>query len=552
MLLCIAALATLGLQADLRGQDRMRTGDGLLQISTALPAEIRVGEQFNYTIAIENTSDNIVLHDVVLKQTESNGFSIESTSVKGADKQDSQKKQEMEETRRSSSQGEFTVAKLEPGEVRTIQVKAAADKEGTLKSCLQVVSYLPSLCLTANVVKPELQLTKNAPKQADRCNAIEITYMVKNDGSGDVGTFQIVDDLGDGLKTIEGNSTLKFDVDGLDAGETRKFVARVFATKTGEFSSRAVAKAENSDLKSRSQQTTTKVIAADLVVKVDGPGRLYGDQIARFSAKITNTGNTVAKDVAVGVMWPEDAALVDIGEYNITSADDGQDNSNQSNSSVASNNSNQSKKADKSAQKKNKNQPQMDEDAFVIESLAPGQTASFDYALRPGTMSKIPTKVEAIYVCTVDAADDVAEAENRVTSIAMAQAEIVRLPALQMVVVDDQDPVADNTQVTYTIRVLNEGDAADHQVQLQVEIPEGLKFASANGPTKFNQDGSTVTFDPIKTLNAGDVVDFKVSAKNNGQGNVLFKAMLTSESLNKEVVGEEPTRLFKNPSNPEF
>ena len=302
---------------------------------------------------------------------------------------------------------------LEPGQSQTIQIKAAADKEGQLKSCLQVISYKPSLCLMATVVKPELQLTKKAPKQADRCNQIELTYTVKNDGSGDVGTFVITDDLGDGLKTIEGNSTLKFDVDGLPAGETRKFVARVFATKPGEFSSRAVATAKNSELKSRSEQTTTKVVAADLAVKVEGPGRLYGNSLARFTASVTNTGNTPAKDVAVDVMRPADASLVDMGDYTVKKMDKQATMSMQNGQSNDGMDNDQNNSKNDGSKNQNSN---MSNDQFVISMLEPGQTATFEYAVRPGSLSEVKTVVKALYVCTVDSAEDTAQAESRAMS----------------------------------------------------------------------------------------------------------------------------------------
>lgn len=77
---------------------------------------------------------------------------------------------------------------------------------------------------------------------------ITLTYTVKNGGSGDVGAFTVTDPLGSDLQTIEGNKTLEFKVDGLAAGDTRKFEARVFAVNAGEYSSRAEAKATDSDL----------------------------------------------------------------------------------------------------------------------------------------------------------------------------------------------------------------------------------------------------------------------------------------------------------------
>ncbi len=95
----------------------------------------------------------------------------------------------------------MAIAMLRPGESRTFQVKAAADNEGELRNCLEIANYKPAICTTSRVMKPELELTKAASKKAHRCDVIELNYVIKNGGSGDVGKFQVIDELGDGLET---------------------------------------------------------------------------------------------------------------------------------------------------------------------------------------------------------------------------------------------------------------------------------------------------------------------------------------------------------------
>ena len=129
---------------------------------------------------------------------------------------------------------------------------------------MEVVNYKPAVCLVGRAVKPELKLTKVAPKRANRCDVIELEYTVTNDGSGNVGDITITDSLGDGLATIDGDTELKFVVDGLEAGDSRRFVSRVYAQRNGTFSSRATAK--SGGLQSRSKKTETRVVAAELDV----------------------------------------------------------------------------------------------------------------------------------------------------------------------------------------------------------------------------------------------------------------------------------------------
>lgn len=525
-----------------QADETITTGDGLLSLTANMPEEVRVGEEFTYSVKVTNTSDNVTIHDIELKQLKAKGFSVDSTSTES-------KKADGKSDSNAKNHSNMMIAMLKPGESKTINVKASADEEGELRSCLAIVNYIPAICLTSQVIKPQLELTKTAPKQADRCNVIELEYMVKNAGSGDVGPFTVTDTLGKGLATIEGNDTLKFDVDGLAAGDSRKFVARVYASKPGSFSSRAIATAENSELKSRSKETTTNVIAADLAVQLEGPNRLYGEQLAKFSAKVTNTGNVAAEDVRVNVFWPEACNLVDCSEPTMQSANQSSKKASDQKQDAPTMAKNAGKTNQDSANKnddKNGDNAElaMSDKSFTIGRLEAGQTAVFQYAVRTGDVDTLPTKVVARYICSVDAAGDQANATSEAESMAMARVEVVRLPAMQMIVLDDEDPVATKSNVVYSIRVWNEGDANDSNVTLTAEIPEGLEFVSAKGPTEYSIEGSTVSFESINTMQPGDRADYKVTAKCTGNGDVRFAAMLNSKSLTKVVTGEESTRLF--------
>ncbi|MEO9593683.1 DUF11 domain-containing protein, partial [Rhodopirellula bahusiensis] len=491
-----AAVCSASLIPSAQAQTSLSTGDGLLKVSSQMPEVVRLGESFNYTVDVANISDAVTLHQVKLAQKNTEGLTIESVSRQGK-QQNEKQSQSGKKQKKQSSKNQMVIQMLKPGESRKFDVQAVADNEGEIRSCLEVVSYKPAICLTSEAVKPQLELTKFAPKEANRCNVIEVEYTLKNGGSGDVGPITITDSLGEGLSTIDGENELKFDIDGLEAGDTRKFLARVYAAKSGEFGSRAEAKANESDLSSRSKKTQTKIVSADLVATLDGPNRLYGNDLAHFTATITNQGNAPAEDVRINLMWPEAANLADMSEPELKSGDQSQQNKskeqpegqptvaksdNQSDSKNSSNGKNDE-------QSQQEDSPKMVEEMVTIEKLSPGQSATIDYAIRTGELNEIPTKVKATSVCTVDPAKSEENATTRATATAMARAKVVRLPALQLTVVDDEDPVSNGSEVTYTIKVWNEGDAIDNNVRLTAELPDGLKFVSADGPTELKEEG---------------------------------------------------------------
>lgn len=147
-----AAMAALALTPGFAAAAEM--SDGILMVAGELPAEVKVGEQFTYDVTVTNTTSNVTLHDIVLSQRKAAGLSIESAKLKDADEDD------------NASTDKFEIATLKPGESETVAVTATADKEGELRSCLQIDSYKKAICLTAKVVKPELELTKTCLKRS--------------------------------------------------------------------------------------------------------------------------------------------------------------------------------------------------------------------------------------------------------------------------------------------------------------------------------------------------------------------------------------------------
>lgn len=397
-------------------------------------------------------------------------------------------------------------------------------------------------------------------------------YTVTNAGTGDIEKFSVVDDLPEGLVTIEGSKNLDFAVDGLEAGQTRAFEARLLATRAGEFSSHAVAKAANFDLQARSANTSTRVRAAELNAEIEGPRSIYSGQPATFVGRVTNTGDFAANDVRVSVRWPAQAQLARLTDPRMEAADqnrnrpqgsNGENETNPDNGSqpqvikdIQNANTGQDQENQSNAQNQNQDQNRgndqnnkisdvrMDEEQFVIGTLEPNQTATFEYVVQPYEMSQISTEIVAQYACDLGDAYELEQVKTATMARATANAEVIRLAALRVLAVDDRDPVQQGQEVTYTVIVTNQGDAPDSKVEIRAELPEGLEFVRANGPTEHRQEGARVIFEPLDTLGPGDDIRYTVTAKVKGDGDIVFKAFLNSESLRTEVASEEPTRLF--------
>jgi uncharacterized repeat protein (TIGR01451 family) len=595
-------------QAGQNQEIQLPPGSPVISISAMMPQELRVGEQFEYQIQIRNLSDDVAIHDLVLQQQKSDALQIESARVDGGQDspqrsnqqsrqnnqesqqqnqqpgQQAQQKGEQSQRQVSAEQGadnasqqaanrqqqsqpsqdspqqgqegqqqnQWTIAMLGPGEQRTIHVTAIAEKEGQANACLLVTDFKPSLCLRTEFVKPDLELVKNAPAEANLCDEIKVDYYVKNIGSGNAGRFVIRDPLGKGLKTVDGDDKLEFAVDGLEEGEVRKFVATLRAERAGQFASRAIAEMEKGG-KTNSNKIAIEVRQADLAVQIDGPDAHYLGRPANYTILVANRGNAPATNAVLRADFAEGADVIRSGEPQAADAGALRQGSQQPTPAGATDqkaqaagenqqaSAQQQSSQQQSAQRQGQsaNQATIDADkSWELGTLAPGQAVKIPVTLRfrqPGTLKSIAV---AEFACGDGRNRDAAHA------VAQQQTELIALPDLLLAVVDDEGTVPKGEQVSYTIIVKNQGEAADQDVQITAELPEGLEFVSADGPTDPQNEGGTLTFAPVKSLEPGNRVVYRVTTKAAGEGQVLFRTTLSSKNMTQPATEEEPTRLI--------
>lgn len=545
--------------------------DQVLSLRVKAPEQARASQTFEYEIIVENTSNNVAVRNVKLKQTAAKKFSVESATRKKstpesgsqADQQDDASENEQTSSdesqsdeqanedqkqsgqqQKSGSQTTWVIKELMPGQSETIRVKASSDQEGEGKACISIVHFEPSICVPIRFVKPELDLVKKAPEKANLCEPFRIIYTVKNTGSGDPGAFEIRDTLGEGLMTETGEQKLSFTVDGLPGGETRRFAATVMAKKQGTFKSRAVA-VVSKDNKTRSKQSTTKVIGPDVAVKIEGPSKVYIDQPFQYTVYVANNGNAPATGAELKLHYPSILSVADSGSPRKSDKKageiGGQSGSNQQPTAAAQIDG-QSQSDQSSSQ-----QVSLESDQFNAESvdwdlgaLKPGEVRKVNVTFRTDRDGKLPMKAVAVFDCST--ADELDNFQAQAT--ALAQARVVALPALMVAMIDEEDSVPVGDEVVYVISVKNQGQAPDKDIEVTVNLPQQLEYVDASGPTKATADGQTVTFEPVKTLGAGEAANWELRVKAKKEGQVRTKLELKSQMLEQAVQTAEPTRVL--------
>ncbi|HEV7281165.1 MAG TPA: hypothetical protein VGN57_13260 [Pirellulaceae bacterium] len=500
---------------------------GALDIVAVAPVQARANSGIEYRVVVRNVSENLMLHDIVLAEAESTTTSIESVRQvsKGAP---------------AGESDQWTIKQLAPGESATLVVNASASQEGRAMTCLLVESYKPALCLLTEIVKPEIQITKSAPEMVSLCEPFAMEYTITNPGSGDIDAFVLRDPLPEGLRLIDGSAEVSYRIDGLAAGDTRNFVARVMAEKPGVYRSRAEAVA-GENLRARSSEVGTRVVAADVVVEIDGPTQTYVNRNMQYTAFVHNAGQDPALATELMIHLPQGLRLIDVGQ--VRRSDRSFQTGVQGEPTVAISFEADEPLVGAPATPVAPAEPEVDlvmapMEALDFGVLAPGETRQIGFVARAAEPGTFPVHAAATFVC--------GELEEDLTmAIAQTQVEVLSLAALAIGVADEQDPVAVGKQVSYLIAVENEGTAVDQNVRVTAQLPTNLEFVEGGGASDVTGEGRNLTFGPVESLAPGAKAEWRVLVQAKQAGNVRFEISVDSDKSATNVSAAEPTTLFQ-------
>lgn len=302
------------------------TGDrrtSVVLLEATGPGQVRVGQPYNYTVRVTNLTDT-PLHDVTVRNLGAlpeaavpgtagvggaNGASAAerarqagynegnagaSAAASATTRPTEARRTEMRHD--GGNQPLWAVGTLGPKQSQTRQFTEVADEVGTIRNCL-AVRYEPALCVAVQVVRPELQITKTAPTDVLICQEIPVTYHVTNTGTGVAQNVTVQENLPDGLQTVDGARSVTQPVGDLRAGESKDVTARLRATRTGQFASRAIVRSAGAEAQSR--QVTITVREPVLAVAVEAPEAAYVGQAINYRVTVRNTGDAPAQNTVL-------------------------------------------------------------------------------------------------------------------------------------------------------------------------------------------------------------------------------------------------------------
>ena len=454
------------------------TGDpdtSALLVHQVMPNEVARGQDFGFSYHVTNLT-SAELQNVMLMMDSSNNLDVSSSTPEG---------------NMSGDGMTWAIGNMGPGETKVIQLVGSAGEVGVAGDCI-TVSYNNFLCATTRVVEPALALSKTATAEALACDEIIIRYLVENTGSGAASNVVIKDTLPEGLAMNNGSRSVNIPVGTLAAGESRAFEVRATASRTGEFSSGAMATAD-AGLEAEAGATNTLITQPELAVAVECSEDQFLGRNFTYNYSIENTGDGVANGATASASIPQGTSVVRV-------SDGGR---------VVGNNV-----------------------VWDFGAMGAGNSGNFSMTVSASSIGTYTSTVTA----NADCADSVSDS---------CRTEVEGIPAILLEVVDVTDPVEVGQQTTYVITVTNQGSADDREIRIVATLPAEQSFVSASGATNGTADGRVVTFSPLASLAPGASTSWRVTVRAESEADSRFAVEMTSANLQSPVNETEATNLYE-------
>ncbi|MGF1451877.1 MAG: hypothetical protein ACFB21_07385 [Opitutales bacterium] len=467
-------------------------GDGLIEVEHEVADQVRVGEQAVIRFQIENVSDQ-TLRNVRLIPASMSAAS-QSQQSRQSEQAGSQKKENQ-----LNMGNAIAIGTLQAGQTAQAEATFRASTEGETERCFAVdYEPVPAICASVNIVQPELVFNReflnedgNPVDQAYACDEITVVYYLENRGTGTTDPVTITEQLPEGMQ-IDGSRQVQIDVDALEADESWEEQFDLEAQGTVDYQGTAIAETQRQRL--ASDQATVSIVEPQISLRLQGTQQTLVDRAVDYRVTVSNDSEVASPGTVVAIETDgfdeDDLQFADGVEF-----EDG---------------------------------------AIEFGTLEPGQTREFSFTASYEEPGRYGVMAEADGYCVADTQQARAQVRTQVEGVA----------ALQLEMIDREDPVDQGETTAYRVRVTNEGSARDTDVGVQVTLPDGLEFVEGDGATEIQSQGQAVQFGRLRNMEPGKTAEWTVQVRAAGSGDVLTSAEMTSNALPKPLIERESTRLI--------
>lgn len=383
----------------------------------------------------------------------------------------------------------WSIGALKAGEEKTINVKFVPSAQGNFEPTAHV-RYTSTAVAGFSVLQPMLSLVVDGPSSVSAGDPASQTVTITNPGSGVATNVVLEAIIPAGLEHARGKK-LRTELGNLNPGEVRSVRLALAAVAGGQHILQVAAKADSG--LAQSSDATISVIAPSLAAKIDGPGLRYLGRQANYKITIANDGAAATDNVRVMHKLPAGFEYV---------------------------------KSSRGA----KYDPNSRIVSWFVGRLDRGQSIELGVALTATKSGEFAHNIRAT-------------SDQGVISDATVSTRVEGVSALALSVTDLDDPVEVGKEAAYQIEIKNEGSAPATNVTLVCELPAGLAFKSAKGPSRHAEAAGKILFQPLNAIAPGQTVTFTLQASGQQAGMKRFRATIASDTT-ESLISEELTRFY--------
>ncbi len=374
---------------------------------------------------------------------------------------------------------------MSKGECRTAKVLVKCECEGEQCVCFCATATPVRFC-SLICAKPILACHKCGPEEVCPGDPVNYTITVTNKGTCTAEKVLVTDNIPPELEHSSCLKTLTFELGCLEPCQSKTVNVCLTAIKRGKVCNTAVVSACNAD--SVSCQWCTCICCCDVDLVKTGPKEVAIGKNADYQLTLTNPGDKVLTDVVVTDYAPSSTSIVAANGASI--------NGNQA--------------------------------VWKLRELKPGEKVNFNITLTTCTPGCFTNKATVTDCQNCNACSELTTRwKGR--------------PALNVCIVDSDDPICIGERTTYTIDVVNQGSEADSNVVVTVKFPAGLKPLSVAGDSQGSISGQTVTFAPYANLRARQTIKYRVDAEAVSSGDSRVNVEVTSDAIKTPILQQEST-----------
>ena len=387
----------------------------------------------------------------------------------------------------------WKLGEMPAGAEQTITIELEPMTEGEIGSVASV-NFAAQASVRTMSTQPKLivkQVLENVVLGGDN---LKILIDVSNAGTGTARNVRLEEAVPQNMRHSSGAKVLELSVGDLAPGESQKFDIELTAVSAGKVSNILRAVGENAAANESS--ATIEVISPKLQIGLEGPKLRYLERQATYTASITNTGTAVANEVYMTVFLPKG--------LHFNSAE---------NEGVYI--------QDQHAVK------------WLLTELAAGKTASTKLTLLPVEEGDCILRMQAN---SESVRADAIEKPVRVEG----QSE------LAFSIEDDNDPIETDGKTTYVVKIVNTGTRVDNDIQLSLDLPDGVTVEQIDAPVNYQVASKSVVFAPIAQMKSKDLQTIRIVVRHTREGTHVVRAQLKSKLRPGAVIKEESTQVYRD------